>query len=108
MYTFVNPITDDWTLTDGDTEQWGKRISLDKYYFYNNDSVEFCRETPCIIDLDTYPIIEIESTINRYDYSLLPFNSNYILNLYSREQACWIIAEAIYETYHESFREPKK
>lgn len=108
MNTFVNPMTDDWALTDGDNKQWGKRISLSKYHFYNNDSVEFCRETPCIIDLDSYPILDIESTINSYDYSLLPFNSNYILNLHSRDEACWIIAEALYEFYHEMFRETKK
>jgi len=54
--------------------------------------------------LDTYPILEIESTINSYDYSLLPFNSNYILILHSREEACWIIAECIYETEHEHIK----
>ena len=108
MNTLVNPMTDDWTLTDGDTEQWGKRISLSKYHFYNNNSVEFCKETPCIIDLDNYWLEDIGDAIKSYGYSLLPFKEDYILNLHSKEQACWIIAEALYETYNESFREIKK
>jgi len=100
MNTFVNPMTDDWTLTDGDTEQWGKKVSLSEFHFYNNDSVDYCRETPCVVDLKIQSWGDIISTMHNYGYSLMPFSTNYILNLHSREEACWLIAEALYETCH--------
>lgn len=103
MNSFVNPMTDDWTLTDGDTEQWGKRISLSEYHFYNNDSVLYSREKPCIVDLNIQSWGDIVSTMLDYGYSLMPYHKDYILNLHSKEESCWLIAECLYETAHKNY-----
>jgi hypothetical protein len=104
MNTFVNPMVADWTLTDGDTEQWGKMISISKYQFYHGESISYCRETPCNIDLNDYSAAGIENIISSYGYSLKPFSKDFILNLHSKQEASWLIAEAIYET---NYMEPK-
>lgn len=85
----------EWVVTDPDCNQKGRKLGPGKYQFtqdnYNDGE----------IDLDTISIVEIESCINSFGYSLLPPHVSQLQNIYKlypdMDDAEWIIAECIYE-----------
>ncbi len=83
--------SDEWVLTDPDTNQHGRQLSETKFEFYEGMGFD-----PTPIDLDDYKDGVIEYIISAYGYSLYP-GPEYIRDLYP-DNYNWIIAECIFES----------
>lgn len=83
-----------WIETDGDTGQYGRKISDWEFEFKEGlNGVE----KNMIIDLRKYTVEQVESCINSYGYSLGWKVSSNIYDMYGDESS-WIVAECLFET----------
>jgi len=82
-----------WTLTDADTQQYGRKLSEWVYEF--KQTGKDCQT----IDLSEYSAAQVEEIINSYGYTLEPWpNDTFIFDIYhDKETVNWIIAECIFE-----------
>lgn len=90
-----------WILTDGDTNQWGRQLTEHSWEFKQDEKYDefLSRTIQFKIDLTEYSVEEIESCINCYGYTLHPFSDLNFQNIYEQYEleALWIIAECLFE-----------
>jgi len=84
-----------WTLTDGDTNQWGRQLD-EKIFEFREDGKE-----KTVINLSEYSEQEQENCINSYGYTLYRSSkAKHLKNIHKLygKQANWIIAECLFES----------
>lgn len=74
-----------WTLTDPDTNQFGRQLSKYRFEFKEDERQQ------AIIDLERYSWKEIADVCEAY------YGDMDELFRYNPKQSCWIIAECLFE-----------
>lgn len=75
-----------WILTDPDTGQYGRRLSVYRYEFKENE------KDAAVVDLELYTWKEICDACEGYYENMDELFKNY------GEHSSWIIAECLFET----------
>ena len=82
-----------WTLTDPDTNQWGRHEGGRQYLFREDCDFDDTGSVSALIDLDDYTEDEINDHIAAFGYSVEGLKEEHP----TLESAEWIMAECIFE-----------